>query len=306
MNNQSPASLADEWDSGRSGYRYLFTVAEKMAAELRRLDSIVRERDELKAKVEALEKLSVTKVMIDVVPGSDGMGHEVYAKSVDELCEHMGKIYEELGDWQLGIRRHSSDTHQAQSETHTFQQRVKPWLVECFGEAMAFDRQGRSHRFLEEALELVQSAGCTASEAHQLVDYTFGRPIGEPSQEVGGVMVTLAALCLANGLDMHANGETELARVNEPATLLKIRAKQKAKPQFSPLPEEPPVVKPDVKAAASRLMGWKLPDNFSPDGYITFDREGAKAGNFWPVGTNLLTCSQAEDMLNYALGVRHE
>ncbi|ULR87443.1 hypothetical protein [Comamonas sp. B21-038] len=116
-----------------------------------------------------------------------------------------------------------------------FQQRVQPWMMECFGAEIAADRIERNHRFLEEALELVQATGCTQSEAHQLVDYVFGRPVGEPAQEVGGVMVTLAALCLANGLDMHQAGETELARVWTKVEA--IRAKQAAKPKHSPLPQ---------------------------------------------------------------------
>jgi len=115
-----------------------------------------------------------------------------------------------------------------------FQARVQPWLMVCFGAEIAGDREERNHRFLEEALELVQACNCTADEAHQLVDYVFGRDIGEPAQEVGGVMVTLAALCLANGLDMHANGETELARIWTKVEA--IRAKQAAKPKHSPLP----------------------------------------------------------------------
>ncbi|WP_244121656.1 hypothetical protein [Burkholderia gladioli] len=118
-----------------------------------------------------------------------------------------------------------------------FQARVQPWMMECFGPTIAADRVERNHRFLEEALELVQSLGCTASEAHQLVDYTFGRSIGEPAQEVGGVMVTLAALCLASRLDMHQAGETELARISAPSMVEKIRAKQAAKPKHSPLPQ---------------------------------------------------------------------
>ncbi|WP_244102275.1 hypothetical protein [Burkholderia gladioli] len=118
-----------------------------------------------------------------------------------------------------------------------FQARVQPWMMECFGPTIAADRVERNHRFLEEALELVQSLGCTANEAHQLVDYTFGRPVGEPAQEVGGVMVTLAALCLANTLDIHAAGEAELARISAPAMVENIRAKQAAKPKHSPLPQ---------------------------------------------------------------------
>ena len=121
-----------------------------------------------------------------------------------------------------------------------FQQRVQPWLLECFGAEIAADRMERNHRFLEESLELVQSLGCTASEAHQLVAYVFGRPVGDPPQEVGGVMVTLAALCLASGLDMHDAGEVELVRISVPEIVAKIRAKQAAKPKHSPLPQSPP------------------------------------------------------------------
>jgi len=123
-----------------------------------------------------------------------------------------------------------------------FQQRVQPWMMECFGVEHAADRKKRNQHFLEEALELVQSTGWTQSEAHQLVDYVYGRPWGEPAQEVGGVMVTLAALCLANGLDMHQAGESELARIWSNVDI--IRARQAAKPSFSPLPQAQPADAP--------------------------------------------------------------
>lgn len=115
-----------------------------------------------------------------------------------------------------------------------FQYRVQPWLLECFGPVTASDKRERNHRFLEESLELVQSTGCTRSEAHQLVDYVFDRPAGEKKQEVGGVMLTLAGLCLAQKIDMHACGEAELARVWN--KIEQIREKQAAKPKNSPLP----------------------------------------------------------------------
>ena len=121
------------------------------------------------------------------------------------------------------------------TEKHkNFQCRVKPWLLECFDEIISNDKKERNHRFLEESLELVQACGCTASEAHQLVDYVFNRDIGEKYQEVGGVMVTLAALCLAQNLDMHENGEAELRRIW--GKVDQIRSKQAAKPEHSPLP----------------------------------------------------------------------
>lgn len=116
-----------------------------------------------------------------------------------------------------------------------FQDRAGQWLLACFGEQIAADRAERNHRFLEEALELVQVCGCTAGEAHQLVEYVFGRPVGEPKQEAGAVMLTLAALCRANELDMNEAAETELARVW--TKVEQIRAKQAAKPKGSPLPQ---------------------------------------------------------------------
>lgn len=120
-----------------------------------------------------------------------------------------------------------------------FQTEVAQWMLKCFTEEIAADKTERNHRFLEEALELVQSIGCTTSEAHQLVDYVYGRDIGDPPQEVGGVMVTLAALCLANNMNMAASGYVELERINDPETVVKIRKKQAAKPKHSPLPIPP-------------------------------------------------------------------
>jgi len=116
-----------------------------------------------------------------------------------------------------------------------FQSRVADWMQACFGPEISDDITERCHRFFEEATELVQAKHMTRSEAHQLVDYVYDRPLGEPHQEVGGVMVTLAALCLAADLDMDANAETELARVW--TKIENIRAKQAAKPKHSPLPE---------------------------------------------------------------------
>ncbi|PLX37007.1 MAG: hypothetical protein C0605_07865 [Hyphomicrobiales bacterium] len=115
-----------------------------------------------------------------------------------------------------------------------FQQRVGKWVEKCLGDESAMDGTERNHRFLEEALELVQACGCSAFEAHQLVEYVFARTIGERAQEVGGVMVTLAALCNAQKIDMAGAGEAELSRVW--TRMDEIRAKQAAKPKHSPLP----------------------------------------------------------------------
>ncbi len=118
-----------------------------------------------------------------------------------------------------------------------FQYEVEPWMQQCFGEVISNDKRERNHRFLEEALELVQACGCTIQEAYTLVHYVFNRPKGEVYQEIGGVMITLAALCLAQKLNMHGCGNIELRRISEPSVMEKIRLKQASKRDIhSPLP----------------------------------------------------------------------
>ena len=111
----------------------------------------------------------------------------------------------------------------------SFQDRVHAWVSECFGEKSAYDRTERTHRFLEESIELAQALGCTEAEVMQLVRYVYSRPAGEVAQEIGGAMVTLAALCAANSCSMGACGEQELARVL--TRIDEIRAKQARKPK---------------------------------------------------------------------------
>jgi hypothetical protein len=124
------------------------------------------------------------------------------------------------------------------SNAKSFQRRVLDWMMETFSMEVTRDTTERNHRYLEESLELVQAMGCTQSEAHQLVDYVYGRPVGEPQQEVGGALVTLAALCSAADFDMTECGDRELARCWQ--NIDRIRAKQAGKPKHSPLPEHAP------------------------------------------------------------------
>lgn len=119
----------------------------------------------------------------------------------------------------------------------SFQTRVAAWMLDCFGPVIPFDKVERNHRFFEESAELVQSLGMTREDAHRLVDYVFDRPTGEPFQEVGGVSVTLLALCEANEINHAYVADREISRINRPDVKEKIRRKQATKPKHSPLPE---------------------------------------------------------------------
>lgn len=120
--------------------------------------------------------------------------------------------------------------------TGQFQSRVADWTRACFGDEISADRLERGDRFLEETLELLQSGGYPMDRVGQLANYVWSRPAGEPAQEVGGVLLTLAAYCNAHDLDMQAAGETELSRVW--GKVEAIRAKQAAKPVGSALPQK--------------------------------------------------------------------
>ena len=58
-----------------------------------------------------------------------------------------------------------------------------------------------------------------------------------------------------------------------------------------------------IKHMVDRFLGWRLPENFSPDCGISFDPVGNKGTPHEyrrnPVGTNLLTAVQAEAMVRY-------
>jgi len=117
-----------------------------------------------------------------------------------------------------------------------FQVRVMDWMHSCFKPEVVVNQIERADRFLEEALELVQTFdGYDAARAHTLVDYTFSRPVGEREQEVGGVSVTLAALCGVTKISLNQASENELARVWTKIDV--IREKQLTKADiFGPLP----------------------------------------------------------------------
>ena len=122
------------------------------------------------------------------------------------------------------------------SLTHnTFQSRVHDWFTACFSLPVQSNVEERSHRFLEEALELAQASGCTREDALSLVEYVYSRPEGDAYQETGGVLVTLAALSSTLAIDMELAGESELKR--NWSRIDKIRAKQASKPQGTALPQ---------------------------------------------------------------------
>lgn len=133
-----------------------------------------------------------------------------------ERDDHFGARQDAVRQW----------NDRARGDIGAFQGAVGKWMLEVFGAEIAMDPLERIMRFLEEALELAQAEGMTAAEVGRVVDYVYGRPTGETAQEVGGVMVTLAAFCFRREIDLKAAALTEFDRIDAPDMRKKIFEKQ--------------------------------------------------------------------------------
>ena len=119
----------------------------------------------------------------------------------------------------------------------SFQTRVDAWVRACFPPHVRDDRQDRTYRFLEEALELAQANGCSRHDAETLLSYVYSRPKGETILEVGAVALTLAGLCNASRIDLNQAADQELERNWN--KIREIRGKHASRPANSPLPQLP-------------------------------------------------------------------
>lgn len=114
---------------------------------------------------------------------------------------------------------------------------VGRWMHECFLPELYGNITERGDRFLEEVLELLQAHGYDRTRVPTLTEYVYSRPVGDPRQEVGGVMITLAGYCYIAGINMQAEGVRELQRIMQPEVMQRIREKQASKRDIhDPLP----------------------------------------------------------------------
>jgi len=65
------------------------------------------------------------------------------------------------------------------------------------------------------------------------------------------------------------------------------------------------VTEDQIKHMVDRFLNWKLPENFNPDGGIsfkkTFNEHTAHPMKHEPVGTNLLSAMQATEMVRHMI-----
>lgn len=109
-----------------------------------------------------------------------------------------------------------------------YQERIKSWMLSTFGEKVLNDKKERSHRFAEEALELLQATGYTKEELQTMIEYVYNRPVGDVRQEIGGTIHCLSALCTTHHITMSHEALTVMHYCEKNAA--KIREKHFNKP----------------------------------------------------------------------------
>ncbi len=81
----------------------------------------------------------------------------------------------------------------------------------------------------EEVIELGQVEGMTEEHWHGIIKQVYSKPVGKRSQELGGVLMCLAAYLVFSGQDGFSAFTKELIRCEDPVTQAKIREKAKQK-----------------------------------------------------------------------------
>lgn len=105
-----------------------------------------------------------------------------------------------------------------------WQRLVDRWTELVFRERYSeFNPKTRVLRLLEEVMELAQAENVTVEEAEIIKKQVWGRPTGEPNQELGGVMVCAAGYAAAAGLDLSKAFWSEMERIMDPVIMEKVR-----------------------------------------------------------------------------------
>jgi NTP pyrophosphatase (non-canonical NTP hydrolase) len=94
---------------------------------------------------------------------------------------------------------------------------VKAWIKRVFG-LRTINLRFRAERVLEEALELAQAAGYPQEKVAGLTAKVYANPPGALRQEVGGLGISVLALCETAGISADERAEAEIHRVLSKST----------------------------------------------------------------------------------------
>lgn len=113
------------------------------------------------------------------------------------------------------------------------QVRATAWCRNAFGNEVVDSLHERAARILEESAELNQAEGVSLEYALNIVRQVYARPVGEPAQELAGVMVTTAVYAEVKHLSREDLELMEIVRIENMLAAdphrFRIRHAEKAK-----------------------------------------------------------------------------
>lgn len=191
---------------------------------------------EFKEAMEAFETFEQEYCFEGLINKSDKNGwlhgYKYAADNMKALITENAELRDEIGNAIAHIKAletENAELRASRTEVNALQNLVSKWMAKVFTSEIADNPRQRMQRFLEEALEWFQAEDMSKADAIALVDYVYGRPKGEPEQEIGGVAITTLAACSRLGYSFFACAWREFERVNQPEMIDKIRAKQDVK-----------------------------------------------------------------------------
>lgn len=105
------------------------------------------------------------------------------------------------------------------------------WAIRCFGKDHVDDPRVRFLRLLEEVAEAAQVCFVEKDKLIEVIEKVYSRPMGELSQELGGIAVTFAVVCESQGYQIPDLLMTELNRVlSKPESHFTKRNLEKVQP----------------------------------------------------------------------------
>lgn len=100
------------------------------------------------------------------------------------------------------------------TEYRSWRQRaIAKWCALAFGKEEAESLEQRGLRLFEETVEACQACNVDLAQLHHLLDFIYLRPVGQLTQELGGIGVCLLAMAEAAGVDADACEQQEVDRV---------------------------------------------------------------------------------------------
>ena len=148
--------------------------------------------------------------------------------TLDDACREHDDAFREFTR-KHQRRRFAIWNPDSDADVMSVQARIANWVYDTLGGDAAENPQERSLRTAEEVIELAQACGVSRAVLHRLVDYVLERPVGDPVQEIAGVLITLYSTAYALGVNADEALEAELQRVHSPEVMEKVRRRQSEK-----------------------------------------------------------------------------